>query len=244
MLGRCHARHAKCSCQRTPSRKCENDRMFRMCVWFLFSLPLFPEQCDTKALEKMNSHLYWTVAYPSLAAPAELPALKTYIVPKYTDEACAAHWMGVITVNFAIQDDGTVTDANLDQDAFGLGDSVREVLRNWRFSPAALNGKPIRSGVIVEFGFGRKGRLSPPTVQFKPAPKPPPPGAARLVSGPLVLSIVVDEHGSPVNIRVARSLGRAWDEQGIAAIRNWRFKPGLLSNAPIATEATVAVSFP
>lgn len=181
---------------------------------------------------------------PHFSLTLKLPALKTSVVPKYTDAACAAHWMGVISVNFSIEEDGTLKDANLDQEVFGLGESVRNALRNWRFSPAVLNGKTVRSTAIVEFGFGRKGRLSPLTVQFKPAPQPPPPGAARAATGPLVLSIVVDEHGSAVNTRVARSLGRAWDDQGIAAVRNWRFRPGLLSNTPIATEATVAVSFP
>jgi Gram-negative bacterial TonB protein C-terminal len=185
---------------------------------------------------------------PAGRARSELPALRDdvfrNVLPKYTESACVAHWVGVISVKFSIEEDGTIKNVNLDQDAFGFGESVRGALRDWRFSPAVLDGKPIRSAAIVEFGFGRKGQLSPPTVQFKPAPQSPPPGTAKASNGPLVLSVVVDEHGSPVNIRVAHSLGRGWDEQGIAAIRMWRFKPGLLNNTPIATEVNVAVSFP
>ena len=210
---------------------------------FLFCSPLFSGQCNSKALEKMSSRLYWTVAYPSIAVGAQLPALQTSVAPKYTYGACTAHWIGVISVKASIADDGTLTDAILDQDPFDLGEDVRKALSNWRFSPAMLNGKPTRSTAIVEFGFGRKGRLLVPAVRFRPAPQPPPPGSARSVTGPLVLSIVVDENGSPVNIRVARSLGQGWDEQGLAAVRNWRFRPALLDNTPIAVEATVAVSF-
>jgi hypothetical protein len=192
----------------------------------------------------MNSHLYWTVAYPAVAGNSQFPALNTYVVPKYTDAACAAHWTGVISVMFSINDEGALEDVGLKDDAFDMGDGIREALQKWRFAPAVLNGKPVRSSAIIEFGFGSKGKLLPPTVEFKTAPQPPPLGPSRSSTGPLVLSVVVDVHGSPVNIRVAHSLGSAWDDQGIAAVQKWRFRPGFLDSLPIATEATVAVTFP
>jgi TonB family protein len=82
-----------------------------------------------------------------------------------------------------------------------------------------------------------------PAVKLKITPKPPSLNLPKSQDGPLILRIVVDEQGLPVNIRVARSIGHAWDEQGIAAVENWIFHPKVLNGRPVATEATGAITF-
>jgi TonB family protein len=43
--------------------------------------------------------------------------------------------------------------------------------------------------------------------------------------GIVMLMVVVGTDGRPYNIRVRQSLGMGLDEQAIAAVKNWRFRP-------------------
>jgi protein TonB len=62
-------------------------------------------------------------------------------------------------------------------------------------------------------------------------------------SGVVVLDIVVDASGNPRDIRVVRTAGMGLDEQAVAAVRQWRFKPGTKSGKAVAVHARVDVSF-
>jgi TonB family protein len=213
--------------------------------------------CTSRDLEKVNSSLYWLVSYPDRATGpgSGLPSLNTYVVPKYTEAACAVHWRGAILARIDIDDAGTPKSVTLmSSPGFGIDQAVSDALQGWRFSPATNGGRPVPTSSIIEFDFGhpRKtnaaadtnvGKLSAPTVVVKTAPAFPMGAPARTQQGPVVLRIVVDEQGGPCNIRVGRSIGRAWDERAIQAVQNWRFRPGTMDGHPIAMEATVAISF-
>ncbi len=62
-------------------------------------------------------------------------------------------------------------------------------------------------------------------------------------SGVVLLSIVVDEHGLPRDIRVIRPVGLGLDEKAVEAVTQWRFRPGLKGGRPVAVQATIEVSF-
>lgn len=63
------------------------------------------------------------------------------------------------------------------------------------------------------------------------------------IHGVSVVSLVVDTQGLPENIRVVRKLGHGLDEQAVAAVKQYRFKPSLKNGAPVPTEVTVNVNF-
>jgi len=182
--------------------------------------------------------------------------LNTYVVPKYTEAACAVHWRGAILAKIGIDEAGTPQSiALMNSPGFGIDQAVSDALRAWRFSPATKGGQPVPTSSIIEFDFGHSGKtnaatatnvgkFSAPTVVIKTAPAFPMGAApARTQQGPVVLRIVVDEQGEPRNVRVGRSIGPAWDERAIQAVQNWRFRPGTMDGHPIAMEATVAISF-
>jgi periplasmic protein TonB len=62
-------------------------------------------------------------------------------------------------------------------------------------------------------------------------------------SGTVLLSIVVDEHGLPRNIKVIRPVGLGLDEKAIDAVSRWRFRPGLKGGRAVAVQANIEVSF-
>jgi TonB family protein len=61
--------------------------------------------------------------------------------------------------------------------------------------------------------------------------------------GIVMLMVVVGKDGRPYNIRVRQSLGMGLDEQAIAAVKNWRFRPATFQGQPIATQIAVQVDF-
>jgi TonB family protein len=65
---------------------------------------------------------------------------------------------------------------------------------------------------------------------------------ARL-QGSILLSLVVDESGSPQNITILLPLGDGLDEEALEAVSKWRFQPGMKEGAPVSVQATIEVSF-
>jgi TonB family protein len=55
--------------------------------------------------------------------------------------------------------------------------------------------------------------------------------------------LVIGKDGVPRNIRVLTPLGFGLDEQAIAAVGLWRFKPALKEGLPVAVSANISVSF-
>jgi len=58
-----------------------------------------------------------------------------------------------------------------------------------------------------------------------------------------VLSLVVDDQGRPVQVKVLRSLGLGLDEKATEAVRKWRFSPGMKDGKPVPVMATIEVHF-
>jgi TonB family protein len=65
---------------------------------------------------------------------------------------------------------------------------------------------------------------------------------ARL-QGSILLSLVVDESGSPQNITILLPLGDGLDEEALNAVSKWRFQPGMKEGAPVSVQATIEVNF-
>jgi periplasmic protein TonB len=91
---------------------------------------------------------------------------------------------------------------------------------------------------------GAAGVVSPILVrEVKPAYTP---DAMRArIQGEVWVSAVVLPDGSVGSLRVIRSLDRSFglDEQAIAAVRQWKFKPGTRAGQPVAVQIDVSVGF-
>ena len=87
------------------------------------------------------------------------------------------------------------------------------------------------------------GDVSQPQLVTKVEPEYSEEARKAKYSGTVLLSIVVDEHGLPRDIRVTRPLGLGLDEKAIEAVSHWRFRPGMKGGRPVATQAIVEVSF-
>jgi TonB family protein len=68
---------------------------------------------------------------------------------------------------------------------------------------------------------------------------------ARLAnfSGDVVVNIVVDENGHPTDLDIVDSPGFSLDETIIAAVEQWRFRPGTKDGVPVPVRAKIRVEF-
>lgn len=82
-----------------------------------------------------------------------------------------------------------------------------------------------------------------PEVLTKVEPRYSPEAEAAKYQGEVWLSVVIDANGIPTDVTVTRQLGLGLDEEAIKAVNQWRFRPGMKDGEPVATRATIAVSF-
>jgi protein TonB len=63
------------------------------------------------------------------------------------------------------------------------------------------------------------------------------------VSGIVSISAVIDETGRMVNPRVVRSSDSRLDDLALAAVREWRWRPGTMNGQPVPVVYSANVSF-
>jgi periplasmic protein TonB len=87
------------------------------------------------------------------------------------------------------------------------------------------------------------GGVSAPIPIFQPEPEYSEEARKAKWQGTVMLSLVVDENGKAVGIKVTKSLGLGLDEKAIEAVQKWRFKPGTKDGKPVPVIASVEVNF-
>jgi TonB family protein len=94
-------------------------------------------------------------------------------------------------------------------------------------------------GGIYQVGGG----VRPPVVIF--APEPEFSEAARMAKyqGVVVVQAIIDARGLPRDLKVIQALGMGLDENALAAVRQYRFKPATLNGHPVAVYENIEVDF-
>jgi TonB family protein len=95
-------------------------------------------------------------------------------------------------------------------------------------------------------GVSRPGDgVSMPRVVHQVNPEYTPEALRAKIEGTVLLQAVVRTHGVPTDISVLRSLDRrlGLDKQAVAALREWRFAPGLRAGQPVPVLVQVEMSF-
>jgi TonB family protein len=69
------------------------------------------------------------------------------------------------------------------------------------------------------------------------------PEAARVLNSDtkVVVSMIVDKSGRPSDLKIVRSAGPSVDASVLAAVSQYRFAPGTVSNQPIATPLNLEI---
>ena len=106
-------------------------------------------------------------ARPAVQEPASgedrknlvMPRLIKEVKPVYTEEAKQERIQGSVLMRVVVEADGTVGDVEVTKSldaVHGLDDEAIRAVRQWRFSPARKDGKPVTVSVDIEMTFTLK----------------------------------------------------------------------------------------
>ena len=87
------------------------------------------------------------------------------------------------------------------------------------------------------------GGVSAPVPIYQPEPEYSEEARKAKWQGTVLLSLVVDENGKAVSIKVTKPLGLGLDQKAIEAVEKWRFKPGMKDGKAVPVIASVEVNF-
>jgi TonB family protein len=87
------------------------------------------------------------------------------------------------------------------------------------------------------------GGVSAPIPVVKPEPEYSEEARKAKWQGAVMLQLVIDANGVPLDIKIVRSLGLGLDQKAIEAVQKWRFKPGLKDGNPVPVSANIEVNF-
>ncbi len=131
-----------------------------------------------------------------------------------------------------------------------MGDPLSKALAGQGNGSGTGLGGGIGNGYRDGFGGGTGGSyispggdISAPVILKKIEPEYSEEARKAKFSGTVKLSVLIDEHGIPRDIRVVGPLGMGLDEKAVEAVSQWRFRPAMKGGQPIAVTADVAVSF-
>src|SRR5215510_9234486 len=82
------------------------------------------------------------------------PRVLKRVEPVYTEEARAARIEGTVVLECLIRTDGTVSvKRTLRGLGYGLDESARAAIEQWRFSPQTEDGKAVDVTLVIEVNF-------------------------------------------------------------------------------------------
>ncbi|OAM89514.1 energy transducer TonB [Termitidicoccus mucosus] len=87
------------------------------------------------------------------------------------------------------------------------------------------------------------GLYGPPVVTDWTAPVYPPGLKAENIEGRVQVSLVVDEHGVPGNVRTTKSTDPRFEAAAIASVEQWKFKPAVADDKPVAMGVGITLLF-
>lgn len=87
------------------------------------------------------------------------------------------------------------------------------------------------------------GDVKAPVIVNRPDPKYTEPARQGRVSGIVVVEAIIDKNGNVDEVKVVKGLPMGLSEQAVAAVRQWKFKPGTRNGQPVATIFNLTVNF-
>jgi TonB family protein len=182
------------------------------------------------------------------------------VEPIYPELAKKARVQGKVTLKITVDQEGNVTDASVIEGHPLLDDAAISAVRQWKYSPTFLNGKPVpvMATVTILFNLPSVGPVTPllvkrdsiridddakgPNLIRKVEPIYPELAKKARVQGKVTLQITVDQEGNVTDASVIKG-HPLLDDAAINAVRQWKYSPTFLNGKPISVMAEVSVLF-
>lgn len=179
-----------------------------------------------------------------------VPSVIQKTEPDYPQEARLAGVDGTVRISLVVDPEGNPTDLRVTRPiGFGLDEAALKTVAAWKFKPGVKDGVavPVRTSMEVNFrlpepkdtlhmeSFACKLPEGASRPMVLVSEHPAPPGPDETVS--VTISMDVDERGVPGNLHLVKSTDSERENDVLAAMREWRFRPG------VAAPCTLSFAF-
>jgi protein TonB len=183
------------------------------------------------------------------------PVLTYDAKPRYPPDVMRAGITGEVTLEGVVRPDGHVTDIRIVRSLHpDLDREAVDTFGKWDFKPGRLrNGDAVAVRISVAMAFNLRQSPDPvydpgrdvaaPTVVTEVKPEYPDADRAAGRTGVVGLECVVRRNGVCSDIVVTKRLYPSLDEAAVAALKQWRFKPGTRGLTDVSVRIQLTMAF-
>lgn len=189
---------------------------------------------------------------------ADQPAVVSKVEAAYPAELVGSKVSGKVVIGFTVDEEGKVRDARvMTSTNHAFEKPALDAIRQWRFEPGVRNGRRIKTKMLLPIMFsleqdgtgatGATNARATDTEATLPIPieSPLPVYPSALlkagISGTLVSQVLVTREGTVAGAIVMGSPDKRLDEQALAALRRWKFKPAVLDGEAVTAACIVPI---
>jgi TonB family protein len=184
------------------------------------------------------------------------PRVAAKVEPHYAEEARIAKLAGTVVLFAVVDPNGAPRDLRVLRPlGLGLDEKAIEAVTQWKFHPGTKDGEAVAVQATIEINFRLQDKngsgagwhmdrisFSPPAGAARPhVVSTKFPGSSDLASSSVTVSFEIDEHGRAVNLHTDKPSDAMWEGKVLAAVKDWRFDPGMKDGLPVAVPCTVTV---
>jgi TonB family protein len=156
---------------------------------------------------------------------------------------------GTVVLQFIVTAEGTAVDFKVTASlGLGLDEAAIAAVQQWRFQPGLRAGNPVPVASTAQLNFKlvsnktgwemlRAAFDMPQGVERPHVTRSEFPHGKPAGHGTVALTFMIDERGEPKDLSVDKSDSKL-EQEIIAAVKKWRFKPATKNGTPIAVQAT------
>ena len=181
------------------------------------------------------------------------PAHVVSVVPTmYPDGGTVS---GTVILEATVGKSGRVETIQVVQGLPKLTEVAERSVRQWKFEPARLGGRPVAAPILVAFTFSLGlpcsgpvrspvGRREPPSYEpvkilaAAPAANP----APDVAFGTATLEVVIDASGAVGKVQVLDGI-TPLAQEAERSVRHWKFRPAIFEGTPLATPMIASFIF-
>lgn len=205
---------------------------------------------------------------PAMIMPAKSmtqPEVISKVSPEYPEEAKKKGLEGVVTLAIMVDAEGQVTELKVKSSSGIEAMDKAAVKAGWatKYKPAIQEGRPVASWVIYDVKFALDDKPCPgeddtkypamddfvavermPELIHQIQPEYPAKAKKQGIEGKVIIKSLIDKEGNTVKAIVAKSSGTAsLDDAAKKAAMNYRYKPALQNERPVAIWVAFTVDF-
>ena len=186
-----------------------------------------------------------------LSEATEAPVIPGFPDIDYSDEARKNGVEGTVKVTLTLAESGQATDVLLEtQLPHGVSDAVLTGMKNFRFTPAKRDGKPISVKMYLNYEVTllfeeRDPSVKKAVITEKPEPLYPEAKRAEKTKGKVAVQVLLFTDGTLKILDANSVLARDFDKAAIEAAKKIKFTPAIhkKSKKPVAQAMTIEYSF-